>query len=61
MDIFKDEQFEFLDKKTRKKLPTDADVQIGKEYYLWRDSSSKKQGKKSVAYSMLCDVLEWGD
>lgn len=23
--------------------------------------SSKKQGKKVVAYDMLCDILEWGD
>ena len=32
---------------------------VGKEYYLWRDSSSKKQGKKRVAYDMLCDILAW--
>lgn len=32
---------------------------VGKEYYLWRDSSSKKQGKKEVAYGMLCDILAW--
>lgn len=32
---------------------------VGKEYYLWRDSSSKKQGKKEVAYDMLCDILAW--
>ena len=32
---------------------------VGKGYYLWRDSSSKKQGKKEVAYDMLCDILDW--
>ena len=32
---------------------------VDREYYLWRNSSSKQQGKKSVAYDMLCDILEW--
>ena len=32
-----------------------------REQYWAGHHSSKKQGKKSVAYSMLCDVLEWGD
>lgn len=27
--------------------------------YYWVNSSSKKQGKKRVAYDMLCDVLDW--
>ena len=31
---------------------------VDREYYLWRNSSSKKQGKKAVAYDMLCDILE---
>ena len=33
----------------------------GAEEYYWINSSSKKTGKKRVAYDMLCDVLEWGD
>lgn len=33
----------------------------GAEKYYWINSSSKKNGKKRVAYDMLCDVLEWGD
>ena len=33
----------------------------GAEEYYWINSSSKKNGKKRVAYDMLCDVLEWGD
>ena len=32
-----------------------------RDQYWYGNHSSKKQGKKSVAYSMLCDVLEWGD
>lgn len=32
-----------------------------RDRYWYGNHSSKKQGKKSVAYSMLCDVLEWGD
>ena len=32
---------------------------VNKEYYLWRNSSSKKHGKKAVAYDMLCDILDW--
>lgn len=31
------------------------------EYYFWVDSSSKKQGKKQVAYDMLCYILDWED
>lgn len=34
---------------------------VNKEYYLWRNSSSKKHGKKAVAYDMLCDILDWED
>ena len=33
----------------------------GAEEYYWITASSKKNGKKRVAYDMLCDVLEWGD
>ena len=33
----------------------------GADEYYWINSSSKKNGKKCVAYDMLCDVLEWGD
>ena len=33
----------------------------GADEYYWINSSSKKNGKKQVAYDMLCDVLEWGD
>ena len=33
----------------------------GAEEYYCINSSSKKNGKKRVAYNMLCDVLEWGD
>lgn len=29
------------------------------EYYYWKECASKKQGKKSVAYDMLCDILNW--
>ena len=29
-----------------------------RENYWWGDYSSKKYGKKSVAYDMLCDILE---
>ena len=29
----------------------------GRETYWWREHSSKKQGKKLVAYSMLCEIL----
>ena len=30
--------------------------------YVWEDDySSKKYGKKAVAYGMLCDILEWRD
>ena len=31
----------------------------GKDEYYWIESSSKKQGKKHVAYDMLCEILEW--
>ena len=31
----------------------------GKDEYYWIESSSKKQGKKHVAYGMLCEILEW--
>ena len=30
-----------------------------RDTYYWVNSSSKKQGKKRVAYDMLCDVLDW--
>lgn len=33
----------------------------GVDGYYEVQSSSKKNGKKRVAYDMLCDVLEWGD
>ena len=33
----------------------------GDDEYYRINSSSKKNGKKRVAYDMLCDVLEWGD
>ena len=33
----------------------------GQESYRWGEYSSKKQGKKAVAYDMLCDILDWGD
>ena len=33
----------------------------GDDEYYWINSSSKKNGKKRVAYDMLCDALEWGD
>lgn len=33
----------------------------GQENYRWGEYSSKKQGKKAVAYDMLCDILDWGD
>jgi ribonuclease-3 len=33
----------------------------GQENYWWGDYSSKKQGKKMVAYDMLCDILDWED
>ena len=33
----------------------------GRDTYYWINSSSKKQGKKRVAYDMLCDVLDWED
>lgn len=29
------------------------------KYYYWKVSPSKKQGKKAVAYDMLCYVLDW--
>ena len=29
--------------------------------YYYGNHSSKKYGKKSVAYSMLCDILDWED
>ena len=29
--------------------------------YRYGNYSSKKQGKKAVAYDMLCDILEWKD
>lgn len=32
-----------------------------RDTYYWVNSSSKKQGKKRVAYDMLCDVLDWED
>ena len=31
------------------------------ENYWWGEYSSKKQGKKAVAYDMLCDLLDWED
>ncbi len=31
----------------------------GRQTYWWRNHSSKKQGKKSVAYNMLCEILNW--
>lgn len=31
------------------------------ENYRWGEYSSKKQGKKAVAYDMLCDLLDWED
>ena len=31
----------------------------GKEEYWWRNYSSKRYGKKAVAYDMLCDILGW--
>ena len=31
----------------------------GEDNYWWGYYSSKKQGKKSVAYDMLCSILEW--
>ena len=30
-----------------------------KNEYWWGNYSSKKQGKKAVAFDMLCDILEW--
>jgi hypothetical protein len=33
----------------------------GSDDYFWIDTSSKKQGKKQVAYDMLCYILEWED
>lgn len=33
----------------------------GRDTYWWRDCSSKKQGKKLVAYDMLCDIFGWED
>ena len=33
----------------------------GQENYWWGEYSSKKQGKKAVAYDMLCDILDWED
>ena len=33
----------------------------GSDDYFWIDISSKKQGKKQVAYDMLCYILEWED
>ena len=31
----------------------------GKDEYWWGNYSSKKQGKKAVAFDMLCEILEW--
>ncbi len=33
----------------------------GEDHYYWIETSSKKQGKKRVAYDMLCYVLDLGD
>lgn len=33
----------------------------GRGNYWWGEYSSKKHGKKVVAYDMLCDILDWGD
>lgn len=33
----------------------------GRETYRWDDFSSKKQGKKKLAYDMLCDILDEED
>lgn len=33
----------------------------GRETFWWGEYSSKKQGKKAVAFDMLCDILEWED
>jgi hypothetical protein len=33
----------------------------GRENYWWGEYSSKKQGKKAVAFDMLCDILDWED
>ncbi|MDE6698489.1 MAG: hypothetical protein K2J91_03310 [Lachnospiraceae bacterium] len=35
-------------------------IKDANEYY-WVKSTSKKHGKKKVAYDMLCDVIEWDD
>ena len=33
----------------------------GRDEYRWGNDSSKKAGKKKVAYDMLCDILGWED
>lgn len=36
-----------------------CECHITENEYYWKECTSKKQGKKSVAYDMLCDILNW--
>lgn len=44
-----------FDKKTRKKLPTDADVQVGKEYYLLTKNRLKRYSKY-IEKTQVCSM-----
>lgn len=50
----------FFDKTTRKKLPIDADVQVGKEYYLLTKSKLHGYGKH-IHTTQICSINFFGE